>query len=92
MEEHAIVVRLQHSRQRLRSLLLPDLETGRIEADAFPRSAAMQLLFNPGARRLMMTVLPTLLMLFGWRRRTSGSRLWPKLTQSIGALAALARR
>jgi hypothetical protein len=92
MEEHALVVRLQNSRQRLRSLLLPDPETGRIEGDAFPRSAIMQLLFNPRARRLMITVLPTLLMLFGSRRRASGSRLWPKLAQSLGALAALARR
>jgi hypothetical protein len=52
----------------------------------------MQLLFNPGARRLMVAMLPTMLMLFRGRRRTSGGGLWPRIAQSIGALAALKRR
>lgn len=35
---------LARNRARLRSLLVPDPETGRIEADVFPRSAAMKAL------------------------------------------------
>lgn len=92
MEEHALVVRLQESRLRLRSLLLPDHEPGQREAGSFPRSAVMQLLFNTGARRLMVAMLPTVLMLFRGRRRVRGTRLWPRLAQSIGALVAPRRR
>jgi hypothetical protein len=35
---------LAQSRARLRSLLVPDPETGHIEADVFPRSKAMKAL------------------------------------------------
>jgi hypothetical protein len=42
MEERNPEVRLEQSRARLRSLLIPDPATGRIEADVFPRSIAMR--------------------------------------------------
>ncbi len=53
MEEHLVVLDLQRSRARLRELLLPDPQTGGIEAD-FPRSAVM---------RVVMASLPALLPL-----------------------------
>jgi hypothetical protein len=44
MEEHELELSLRHSRARLRSLLVPDPQTGQIEADVFPRSVAMRAL------------------------------------------------
>lgn len=56
MEEHLVVLDavldLHRSRARLRTLLLPDADAGRVEADAFPRSTAM---------RVLMIGLPMLL-------------------------------
>lgn len=42
MENLDPAVSLQQSRAQLRSLLIPDPDTGRIEADVFPRSIAMR--------------------------------------------------
>jgi hypothetical protein len=44
MERHDAQLSLAMSRARLRSLLLPDPDTGRIEADVFPRSGVMKAL------------------------------------------------
>lgn len=46
MEKHDVQLELQQNRARLRALLLPDPETGRIEADVFPRSKAMRLVLS----------------------------------------------
>jgi hypothetical protein len=52
----------------------------------------MQVLAEPAARRLLVTLLPTLLTLSGWRRRAPATRLLPQLAPSKAALAALVRR
>lgn len=46
MDQHELALNLQHSRARLRELLIPDPETGQIEADVFPRSTAMRALVS----------------------------------------------
>jgi hypothetical protein len=90
METHLVEARLHASRERLRALLIPDPESGRIEADAFPRSAVMRLVFSTRARRIAMALL-SLAML--WRRRgASGTAsIWPQLTRSLGSLVGLVR-
>jgi len=73
MAKHDVEVSLAESRARLSSLLVPDPETGRIEADVFPRSAAMKaLIFGlPVITTLLATRLPLLQSLI----REVGSRL-----------------
>jgi hypothetical protein len=88
MESHAVSARLHDSRERMRSLLIPDAATGRIESGVFPRSAVMQFLFNARARRLALTLVSLVLMLRGRRRAQS---FWPQLTQSLGGLIGLPR-
>ncbi len=69
MEEHVIAAELQHSRAQLRALLLPDPETGRIDADVFPRSAIMRVVMDPRRRRLATAGIAALSLLFGRRPR-----------------------
>jgi hypothetical protein len=88
METHAVTADLEESRDRLRELLLPDPETGRIEADVFPRSAVMRFMLNPRGRRMAFTAIGALAMLAG--RRNGGMGLMPALTQSL--VGMLARR
>jgi hypothetical protein len=88
METHAVTADLEESRDRLRELLLPDPETGRIEADVFPRSAVMRFMLNPHGRRMAFTAIGALAMLAG--RRNGGMGLMPALTQSL--VGMLARR
>ena len=73
MEEHDLAARLRHNRARMRALLLPDPETGRIEANVFPRSIAM---------RVLIAGLPALLLLLlrTWARRNA---LWPQLALTL---------
>lgn len=58
MENIDPAVSLQQSRAQLRSLLIPDPDTGRIEADVFPRSIAM---------RVAVSGLPVLVTAFARR-------------------------
>jgi hypothetical protein len=69
MEEHALELELQRSRAQLRALLVPDPQTGRIEADAFPRSQLMRFAFSAGKRNLAMSALGTALSMWVARRR-----------------------
>ena len=69
MEEHDLELRLTESRARLRTLLVPDPETGHIEADVFPRSIAMRVLV--AGLPLLATRYPLLQFLM----RQAGSRL-----------------
>jgi len=55
MDEHDLQLRLQQNRAELRSLLIPDPETGHIEADVFPRSVAMRVVVS--SLPLMATVV-----------------------------------
>jgi hypothetical protein len=89
MEEHAIAAELQQSRAQLRALLLPNPQTGRIEADVFPRSAIMRVVLDPRRRRLATAGIAALSMLFG-RRKKSGSS-WSEAVQSIGEAFGAAR-
>lgn len=91
MEEHVVAANLQHSRARIRALLLPDPLTGRMEADEFPRSAAMRFLFDPRRRRLAMMALAMLALLAG-RKGAVKAAIWPEVTQALGALLGHARR
>ncbi len=88
METHDVSANLAESRSRLRELLLPDAETGRIEADVFPRSAVMRFMFNPRGRRMAYTAIGALAMLA--KRRNGGMGLMPALTQSL--VGMLSRR
>lgn len=84
MESHALSSRLHDNRERMRALLIPDAVTGRIEADTFPRSAVMQLVFSARARRVAMTLMSLFLM---FRRRSiPGLSLWPQLARSLAGL------
>jgi hypothetical protein len=91
MEEHVVAANLQESRARLRELLVPDPETGRIEADQFPRSAVMRFVFDPRGRKVAMTGLSLLMMLAG-RKAAARTGLMPLLSQSLASLVRLARR
>jgi hypothetical protein len=91
MEEHVVATSLQESRARLREMLVPDPETGRIEADHFPRSAVMRFIFDPRGRRVAMTGLSLLMMLAG-RKAVARTGLMPLLSQSINTLVGLVRR
>lgn len=93
MEEHAIALELQHSRAQLRALLLPDPATGRIEADAFPRSQLMRFVFSPGKRNLAMSAVSTALAMFAGRRRaaTGGGR-WSQVLHSVADAVGNRRR
>jgi hypothetical protein len=87
MEKHPVGAELQHSRALLRALLLPDPRSGRIEADVFPRSTVMRVLFDPGKRRAAFAGLTLLAMLAGRSRRAQTR--WPMATRSLGALLAM---
>jgi hypothetical protein len=67
--EHALTERLEHSRGQLRAMLVPDPQTGRIEADVFPRSAVMRFLFDPRRRGMATAGIAALTMLAGRRKR-----------------------
>jgi hypothetical protein len=86
MEEHAVATELQHSRAVLRALLLPDPETGRVEADVFPRSAVMQFLFNKRKRKMATAGLTAVAMLAG--RRLGGGRISQVLRSFAGVFLA----
>jgi hypothetical protein len=68
MEEHIVATRLEQSRAQLRAMLVPDPETGRIEADVFPRSAVMRFLFDPRRRGMATAGIAALGMMAGRRR------------------------
>jgi hypothetical protein len=93
MEEHAIALELQRSRAQLRALLVPDPETGRIEADAFPRSQLMRFVFNAGKRKLAMSALGAAVSLFVGRRRAAnrGSG-WSRVLHSVVDAVGTRRR
>lgn len=92
MEEHVVTARLSDSRARLRTLLLPDPETGHIEADVFPRSKVMRFVFNKRSRRMAMTGVSMALMMAGQRHKARAARaVWPVLARSLGKLTGLAR-
>jgi hypothetical protein len=88
METHDVTANLEDSRARLREMLLPDPETGRIEADVFPRSAVMRFMLNPRGRHMAFTAIGALAMLA--KRRNGGMGLLPAFTQSLFGM--LARR
>lgn len=46
MDQHDLQLKLQQNRAQLRALLIPDPETGHIEADVFPRSVAMRVMVS----------------------------------------------
>jgi hypothetical protein len=82
MEEHDLAVRLQQNRARLRSLLLPDPETGHIEADVFPRSIAMRALVA-GVPVLLASLL---------RGRSARAAAWPQVAMSLVQAIGLRQR
>lgn len=84
METHDVTAELEQSRARLREMLLPDPETGRIEVDAFPRSAVMRFMLNPRGRRIAFAGVSALAMLAG--RRNGGAGMLPILTRSFAGL------
>lgn len=84
METHDVSANLEESRARLRELLLPDPETGRIEANVFPRSAVMRFMLNPRGRRMAFVAVSALAMLA--RRSNGGVGLLPVFTQSLAGL------
>lgn len=90
MEEHPVTLELQRSRAMLRAMLLPDPETGRIEADVFPRSAVMRFLFNSRQRKLATAGIGAVAMLARMRRGRVGS--WAQVVQALGAVLASRRR
>ncbi len=94
MEEHAIAaLELQRSRAQLRALLLPDPETGRIEADAFPRSQLMRFVFSAGKRNLAMSALGAAFSMFAGRRRSaSGGGGWSQVLHSVADAVGSRRR
>ena len=93
MEEHAIALELQRSRAQLRALLLPDPVTGRIEADAFPRSQLMRFVLSAGKRNLAMSVISTALAMFARRRRTAGGGGgWSQVLHSVADAVGSRRR
>ncbi|MEJ0099121.1 MAG: hypothetical protein WDO12_05000 [Pseudomonadota bacterium] len=73
----------------MRALLLPNPDTGRIEADVFPRSAIMRVVLDPRRRRLATAGLAALSMLFA--RRGKGGSNWSEAMQSIGEAFSAAR-
>ena len=86
MEEHAVTARLNHSRDRIRAMLIRDAKTGRIESQTFPRSALMRVAFDARARRLLVTGLGVLLLFKG--RRTVGKRgiVVPLVARALGRM------
>ncbi len=90
METHDVTVDLADSRARLREMLLPDPETGRIEADVFPRSAVMRFMLNPRGRRMASAAVSAMAMLA--RRSNGGAGVLPVLTQSLVGLLGSRRR
>lgn len=95
MEEHALAaLELQRSRAQLRALLLPDPVTGRIEADAFPRSQLMRFVFSAGKRNLAMTALGAAFSLFAGRRRAARSSGggWSQILHSVADAVGARRR
>jgi hypothetical protein len=93
MEEHAIALELQRSRARLRALLVPDPETGRIEADAFPRSQVMRFVFSAGKRKLAISALGTAFSLFMGRRRAANrGGGWSQVLRSVADAVGTRRR
>lgn len=92
LEEHLVTARLRESRERLRTLLLPDPRTGHIEANVFPRSKVMRLVFNPRARRVALAGISVATMLAGQRHKARVARsVWPAVARSLGRLTGLAR-
>jgi hypothetical protein len=97
MEEHALAaLELQRSREQLRALLIPDPLTGRIEADAFPRSQLMRFVFSAGKRNLAMSALGAAFSMFAARRRAGGSRSgrggWARVIHSVAEAVGSRRR
>lgn len=95
MEEHALAaLELQRSRAQLRSLLLPDPVTGRIEADAFPRSQLMRFVFSAGKRNLAMSAIGAAFSMFAGRRRraSGGSGGWSQVLHSVADAVGKRRR
>jgi hypothetical protein len=86
---------LQRSRAQLRALLLPDPETGRIEADAFPRSQLMRFVFSAGKRNLALSALGTAFSFFASRRRSAkrGKNAgWSQVLHSVADVVGTRRR
>jgi hypothetical protein len=93
MESLAVALRLHESRERVRALLIPDPVTGRIEADAFPRSAVMRFILDSRSRRVSMGVLSALLLFVRHRRASRRARVavWPRIAGALGTLVGLPR-
>jgi hypothetical protein len=95
MEEHAAALKLRETRERIRAMLIPDPETGRIESRSFPRSAIMRFAFDPRAGKVLMAGL-SLLMMFKARGTVTRAAVLPAmipmLMKSFGAVAGLLRR
>jgi len=85
MEEHVVAARLVSNRARLRALLVPDPETGRIEADVFPRSAVMRAMFDTRAIRLAKAGM-SIALLVKARRAAIRQGIWPMFARSISGL------
>ena len=95
MEEHALAaLELQRSRALLRAMLLPDPETGRIEADAFPRSQLMRFVFGAGKRNLAMSALGAAFSMFAGRRRRARNERggWSQVLHSVVDAVGTRRR
>ena len=69
MDPDALIVDMQRSRERLREILMAG-QPGHEDADVFPRSRTMRLLFDPGRRGMVTAVAGALLSLFFRRRRS----------------------
>jgi hypothetical protein len=90
MEANAVASELEHSRALLRAMLLPDPDTGQIEADVFPRSAFMRFLMDPRRRGMATAALSVVGMLMG--RRMRFGRKWSQLLRLAGGLFLARRR
>jgi hypothetical protein len=90
MEEHVITTRLDQSRAQLRAMLVPDPQTGRIEADVFPRSAVMRFLFDPRRRGMATAGLAAVGMLAGRRKRRAGG--WSQMARLASKFFLAGRR
>lgn len=74
MDPELLVIRMEQTRGKLRSLLLAG-RPGEEEPDVFPRSAAMRFLLDPRKRGIATTALGALASLAFTRRRARRARV-----------------
>ncbi len=86
MDPNALITDMHRSRERLREILMAG-QPGHEEADVFPRSRTMRLLFDPARRGMATAVAGAMLSLFFRRRRKRGRK---SLTGAL--LGLLSRR